>query len=103
MRDFIALLSHALKALVIRRAAGRHSATCFAESPVPSAPAEATRRLPDHVLERSQPLAGEEVSFVRPYLVAWEAERGRRLQRERRTAAALASFGIDYDIETAVA
>lgn len=103
MRDFIALLSHALKTLVIRPTVGRHSAVRMAEPPTRVAPAEATRPLPDHIAERSRPLVGEEVAFVRPYLVAWEAEQERRLQHERRTAAALASLGIDYDIEAAVA
>ncbi|MEU6650487.1 hypothetical protein ABZ904_13805 [Streptomyces sp. NPDC046900] len=34
--------------------------------------------------------------LVRPYLVAWERRQEREAQRERRTAAALASFGVDY-------
>lgn len=80
MRDLIALLSHALKALLTRRTADRH-----------------------HVFHRSRSLVDEEVTLVRPQHVVWETKRERPLQRERCTAAVLASFGIDYDIETAAA
>ncbi|ARX85615.1 hypothetical protein SMD44_05079 [Streptomyces alboflavus] len=62
-----------------------------------------------HVQERRGHLVGEEVALVRPYLLAHEhrmhreqSQRERRLQRERRTAAALASMGIDYDIAIAI-
>jgi hypothetical protein len=41
-------------------------------------------------------LRGEDVALVRPYVVAWERQREREAQRERRTAAALATCGVDY-------
>lgn len=43
-----------------------------------------------------EPLRGEDVALVRPYVVAWERQRERALQRDRRTAAALASMGVDF-------
>jgi hypothetical protein len=36
-------------------------------------------------------LDGHDVVLVRPYLIAWERESERRLQRERRRAAVLAA------------
>ncbi|MEV6993075.1 hypothetical protein AB0N87_28370 [Streptomyces sp. NPDC093228] len=41
-------------------------------------------------------LRGEDVALVRPYVAAWERQREREAQRERRIAAALASLGVDY-------
>jgi hypothetical protein len=53
--------------------------------------------LPEHVRERFRPLPADDVPLIRPYLVEHEREVERQLQRERRTAAALATLGIDYD------
>lgn len=59
------------------------------------------RALPPHVCQRRKPLDGHEIRLVRPYYLIHEQQQAavevRRLQRERRTAAALASLGIDYD------
>lgn len=68
------------------------------------APAYARRPLPAHVLARLRPLNGHEVALVRPYYTRHEnrrtaAEHRRSLQFQRRTAAALASYGIDYDAD----
>lgn len=41
-------------------------------------------------------LRGEDTPLIRPYLVAHEREQERRRQRDRRTAAALATLGIDF-------
>lgn len=58
--------------------------------------------LPAHVQERRKPLDEDAFRFVRPYLVVHEqnraAEHVRHIQRERRTAATLASMGIEYDV-----
>lgn len=68
---------------------------------LPTAPTYARRPVPPHVIARRQPLDGHAVALVRPYLRVYEqacaAEELRRIQRERRTAAALATCGIDYD------
>lgn len=39
---------------------------------------------------------GEELEFIRPYVLAHFEEQERRAQRERRTALVLATAGIDY-------
>ncbi|MFD7716160.1 hypothetical protein [Streptomyces sp. NPDC059814] len=53
------------------------------------------------MIERRKPVDGHAIPLIRPYLVAYEqsiaSEQVRLVQRERRTAAALASLGIDYD------
>lgn len=42
--------------------------------------------------------AGDRASLrVRPYLVAWEAQREVQRQRERRTALAMAAVGLDFE------
>lgn len=44
-------------------------------------------------------IAADGLPLVRPYVVVWERERDereRRLQRERRRAAVLATLGQDY-------
>lgn len=106
MRDLIALLYRTLRTLINRTP--RHRAPGFPGAHLPPVGAPTTMLLPRHVQERRGYLAGEEVALVRPYLLAHEhrmhrdVHREQFLQRERRTAAALASMGIDYDI-TAVA
>ncbi|NEB63511.1 hypothetical protein G3I61_28280 [Streptomyces diastaticus] len=53
--------------------------------------------LPTHRSPRSAAyLRGEETPLIRPYLLAWEREQERRRQHDRRTAAALATLGIDF-------
>lgn len=54
--------------------------------------------VPAHVVRLYRPLAGEDSRLVRPYVLALEQARERRVRRERRTAAALATMGIDYDL-----
>ena len=46
-------------------------------------------------------LRGEDTPLIRPYLVAYEREQERRRQRDRRTAATLATLGIDFHGATA--
>lgn len=101
MRDLIALLYCTLRAL-IRPRTPRRRAPAHTAARLPPTAAPAKLSLPRHVQERHGHLTGEEVVLVRPYLLAHEHCMHRHLQRERRTAAALASMGIDYDI-TAVA
>jgi hypothetical protein len=62
-----------------------------------------THPLPAHVEERFRPIIGEQVALVRPYLINFEQQHERDLQRERRTAAALADLGIDYDVTAVLA
>lgn len=66
--------------------------------PLPAVPAPRPVRRhaePQH----PDPLDGHEVVLVRPYLIAWERELERRLQRERRRAAVLAAVGRDCGAE----
>ncbi|SCD74983.1 hypothetical protein GA0115245_114727 [Streptomyces sp. di188] len=80
---------------------GRRRAT---PAPVPTAPAPVNvRSVPvDEPLWGAsaravgEVLRGEDVALVRPFVVAWERQRERELQRERRTASTLATMGIDY-------
>ncbi len=52
--------------------------------------------LPSHRFPRPPAyLRGEDTPLIRPYLIACEREQERRLQRDRRTAATLATLGID--------
>jgi hypothetical protein len=46
-------------------------------------------------------LRGEDTPLIRPYLLAYEREQERRRQRDRRTAATLATLGIDFHGATA--
>ncbi|WP_406321070.1 hypothetical protein [Streptomyces sp. NBC_00519] len=110
MRDLIACLVIWLRPGLSRTlcAARRHIRARLASTPpppplpvLPAVPRYARGPLPAHVIERRKPLDGHANRLVRPYLVAHEqalaAEQVRRLQRERRTATALATLGIDYD------
>lgn len=103
MRDLIALLVHWLRALLGHAQPGRHSAAYLAHTPPRPAPRLSPDEspLPPHVAERFRPLDAEQVALVRPYLIAYEQERERRLQKERRTAATLATLGIEYDMTAA--
>ena len=107
MRDLIACLCTLLRLLFPQRRPGRHSAAYLTSSaPAHPAPTQTAKRrprpVPEHVRERLRPLDGEAVALVRPYLIAHEREVEHRLRRERRTAAALATLGIDYDPHLAV-
>lgn len=70
---------------------GRHAA---ADTPEPASPAPTPTAV--RPAARRQVLRGEDVQLVRPYLLAHERKLEREAQRERRTAAALASMGVDY-------
>lgn len=73
--------------------AGKHRAEA-----VPTAePSPVPCPLPTPPLPHAEPLRGEDVALVRPYLAAFERQAERRRQRERRTALVLATQGIDYD------
>lgn len=86
MRDCIAwLLGLFLPARGKRRAEG-----------VPTPTPTPTPEPAPYVRPYDAPLRGEDVALVRPYLIAWEQGRERALQRERRTAATLATMGIDF-------
>ncbi|MFE7278563.1 hypothetical protein [Streptomyces sp. NPDC057623] len=53
--------------------------------------------LPSHRSPRPPAyLRGEDTPLIRPYLLAYEREQERRGQRDRRTAATLATLGIDF-------
>ncbi|GAQ68957.1 hypothetical protein T45_00677 [Streptomyces turgidiscabies] len=53
--------------------------------------------LPSHRSPRPPAyLRGEDTPLIRPYLIAHEREQERRRQRDRRTAATLATLGIDF-------
>jgi len=71
---------------------------------LPALPAYARGPLPRHVLARYVPIDGSRVALVRPYVLALESVRviEELSQRERRTAAALATYGIDYDTRLAL-
>lgn len=67
----------------------------------PAVPTAPVRRLPAHralaTPRATRPvdvIEADGLPLVRPYVLAHERER--EAQRERRTAAALATFGIDY-------
>ncbi|MFJ5707587.1 hypothetical protein [Streptomyces sp. NPDC093105] len=56
--------------------------------------------VPEHVRARRLPLRGEDTALIRPYALADDTlEFG--IIRERRTAAVLATLGVDYPYEYA--
>lgn len=57
---------------------------------VPPSPARRSARPSADVIP------ADAVPLVRPYVVHWEQHCERRLQQERRIAATLATFGVDY-------
>ncbi|MFG3349247.1 hypothetical protein ACGF1Z_29840 [Streptomyces sp. NPDC048018] len=108
MREFIALTSLAAGALLILwsalgltpRRPGRHSAAYQAPKTLPTV---ATPRAaawptptPDHVTLRSLPLTGEDTPLIRPYVLASHELASFGVIGERRTAAVLATLGVDY-------
>lgn len=64
---------------------------------LPQPPAYTSKPLPAHVRARREPLERHATALVRPYVVAHERHIERELQREHGAAAALATYGIDYD------
>lgn len=56
---------------------------------------------PAHSPRSPEYLRGEDISLIRPYLIAWEREQEQQRQRDRRTAATLATLGIDFHGATA--
>ncbi|MFK0295141.1 hypothetical protein ACIQU6_32365 [Streptomyces sp. NPDC090442] len=62
--------------------------------PAPEHPDTPTLTIP-HVPANERPLRGEDVAFVRPYVLAHQGHQERRLQRSRRRALWLAAYGID--------
>ncbi|MGW7573947.1 hypothetical protein [Streptomyces sp. NPDC054765] len=51
--------------------------------------------LPRFPVRQTGPLRGEDVALIRPYVLAPEERRDRRVQRGRRRALWLASHGVD--------
>ncbi|GAA1928176.1 hypothetical protein GCM10009716_40010 [Streptomyces sodiiphilus] len=108
MRDLIACFAIWLVPGLRRslRRAHRRVSELFVHTPVtpsaqavlPRPPAFSRRPFPAHVRARLATLDGHKIALVRPYVLAQERRRAeeRRLQRERRTAAVLATVGIDY-------
>ncbi|MFF9341574.1 hypothetical protein ACF1CG_17760 [Streptomyces sp. NPDC014773] len=111
MRELIALaatgLGSALVLAVIRamssRRPGRHTAEFLAELPEPK-PQPTTvdpwakpwpTQTPEHVRALYAPLRGEDVALTRPYC-RMEDTMDLGVIRERRTAAVLATLGVDY-------
>lgn len=78
------LLTLFLPAAGRHRAAGSPSGEPYADAPTVRLP-----RVP------AEPLRGEDVALVRPYLVAHEQQREVQLRRRRRRALWLAVHGID--------
>ncbi|MFF6787943.1 hypothetical protein ACFY9C_02600 [Streptomyces filamentosus] len=109
MRELIALaaigLGSALVLVVIRamssRRPGRHTAEFLAELPEPKPAAVDPwakpwpTPTPEHVRALYIPLRGEDVALTRPYC-RMEDTMDLGVIRERRTAAVLATLGVDY-------
>ncbi|WP_327373482.1 hypothetical protein OG393_05590 [Streptomyces sp. NBC_01216] len=106
MRDLIALASIGLGSMLVLWCAlaltpsrpGRHSAAYQAPKTLPTLPVPRVRPLPPtpaHVRAWNVPLRGEDTALIRPYVHADDTlELG--VIRERRTAAVLATLGVDY-------
>ncbi|MFD4371202.1 hypothetical protein [Streptomyces sp. NPDC058486] len=107
MRELIALaaigLGSVLVLAVVRamapRRPGRHTAEFLAELPEP-APADPWAKpwptpTPEHVRALYTPLRGEDVALTRPYC-RMDTTMDLGVIRERRTAAVLATLGVDY-------
>lgn len=103
MRDLIArALLWVLRILL--PAHGRHSTTAPQPHPTPDpAPVSPwsspwSTPTPAHVIERHTPLRGEDIALVRPYVPTgdYDTLNLRLVQRERRTAAVLATLGVDW-------
>ncbi|MFE0189827.1 hypothetical protein [Streptomyces sp. NPDC058989] len=80
-----------LRALLPAR--GRHRSAC----PVPAArwTDAPTLALPRTPVRQQGLLRGEDVHLIRPYVLTSEERQRRRLQRGRRRALWLASYGVD--------
>ncbi|MET9954550.1 hypothetical protein ABZ135_23820 [Streptomyces sp. NPDC006339] len=108
MRDLIALASIGLGSLLVlwcalelppSRQPGRHSAAYRAPETLPILTGPGRKPwptpVPEHVRARRMPLRGEDTALIRPYALAEDTlEFG--IIRERRTAAVLATLGVDY-------
>ncbi|MFE0643407.1 hypothetical protein ACFW2Y_17615 [Streptomyces sp. NPDC058877] len=109
MRDLIALASIGLGMLLVLwcaldmrppRRPGRQSASHHATKPLPALTGPPMRPCPttptpEHVRARRAPLRGEDTPLIRPYVLVDETlDLG--IIRERRTAAVLATLGVDY-------
>ncbi|MFF1293213.1 hypothetical protein [Streptomyces sp. NPDC058296] len=95
MRSLLAaILALFLPARGAHRAAAPPSLPPISCPPAPEPPPVITRPHPADVI------TADGMPLVRPYVVEWERERDehdrRRLQRERRRAAVLATLGQDY-------
>ncbi|MFE6225741.1 hypothetical protein [Streptomyces sp. NPDC057854] len=109
MRELIALAAIGLGSLLVlwcvlelwpdRRRPGRHSAAYCAPETLPTlaVPRAAPwpTLTPEHVATRHTPLRGEDTALIRPY-VRVDDTLELRVIRERRTAAVLATLGVDY-------
>ncbi|WP_418956802.1 hypothetical protein [Streptomyces tritici] len=108
MRDLIALASIGLGLLLVlwcalelmpSRRPGRHSAAYRAPETLPTLTGPGMKPwptpTPEHVRARRMPLRGEDTELIRPYALA-EDTLNFGVIRERRTAAVLATLGVDY-------
>ncbi len=108
MRDLIALASIGLGSLFVLwcaletrppRRPGRHSVAHRAPETLPTLTGPRMKPwptpTPEHVRERHLPLRGEDTALIRPYALAADTL-NLGVIRERRTAAVLATLGVDY-------
>ncbi|MDX3532013.1 hypothetical protein P1P75_37870 [Streptomyces sp. ID05-39B] len=90
------LLAAILSLFLPPRGAHRSPGRCPFPAVSAQRPAHARRTRP----YASDVILADDLPLVRPYLAVWERERDaldrRRLQRERRRAAVLATLGQDY-------
>lgn len=90
----VAILALFLPARGVHRAAAPPSTPPISCPPAPKPPSVITCPRPAALI------TADGMPLVRPYVVEWERERDerdrRRLQRERRRAAVLATLGQDY-------
>ncbi|BAU83093.1 hypothetical protein SLA_2160 [Streptomyces laurentii] len=112
MRDLIALAILGMGLLLILWCAlgwapsrpGRHSAAYRAPEALPTLTGPRmtpwSTPTPAHVHARRVPLRGEDTALIRPYVLAADTV-PLGVIRERRTAAVLATLGVDYAYEYA--
>lgn len=108
MRDLIALASIGLGSLLVLwcalevrppRRPGRHSAAYRTPETLPTLTGPGMKPwptpVPEHVRARRLPLRGEDTALVRPYAPADDTLNFGVIS-ERRRAAVLATYGVDY-------